>query len=299
MAQPFTMRYTLVEGQGNFGSVDGDPPAAMRYTEARLSRIATALLRGHRQGDRRFPSQLRRERAGARGPSHARAQPVGERVGGHRRGHGDQYSAAQSHRNHRRRHLPDPASQRAAGEDSGARAGAGFSHRRLHPRAAGDPRGLHQGPRADQDPRQGRHRAHRQRPRADCRHRDSLPGEQGQAHRARGQPHQRKEARGHERAARRKRPRRHAHRVPVEARRAGGSHPQQSLQAHPAPGRLRHHHALHRQRAAARAGAGGDHQVFRRPPHRGCAAAHRVRAAQGARPRAHFAGLPEGPPQPG
>jgi DNA gyrase subunit A len=44
MAQPFSMRYTLVEGQGNFGSVDGDPPAAMRYTEARLSRIATALL---------------------------------------------------------------------------------------------------------------------------------------------------------------------------------------------------------------------------------------------------------------
>ena len=44
MAQPFSMRYTLVEGQGNFGSVDGDPPAAMRYTEARLSRIATALI---------------------------------------------------------------------------------------------------------------------------------------------------------------------------------------------------------------------------------------------------------------
>jgi DNA gyrase subunit A len=44
MAQPFTMRYPLVDGQGNFGSMDGDPPAAMRYTEARLSRIATALL---------------------------------------------------------------------------------------------------------------------------------------------------------------------------------------------------------------------------------------------------------------
>jgi DNA gyrase subunit A len=44
MAQPFAMRYPLVEGQGNFGSVDGDPPAAERYTEARLSRIATALL---------------------------------------------------------------------------------------------------------------------------------------------------------------------------------------------------------------------------------------------------------------
>src|ERR1039457_1216652 len=44
MAQPFAMRYPLVEGQGNFGSIDGDPPAAMRYTEARLARITTALL---------------------------------------------------------------------------------------------------------------------------------------------------------------------------------------------------------------------------------------------------------------
>jgi DNA gyrase subunit A len=44
MAQDFTMRYPLINGQGNFGSVDGDPPAAMRYTEARLSWIATALL---------------------------------------------------------------------------------------------------------------------------------------------------------------------------------------------------------------------------------------------------------------
>ncbi len=44
MAQNFSMRYPLVQGQGNFGSIDGDPPAAMRYTEARLSRIATALL---------------------------------------------------------------------------------------------------------------------------------------------------------------------------------------------------------------------------------------------------------------
>jgi DNA gyrase subunit A len=44
MAQPFAMRYPLIDGQGNFGSVDGDPPAAMRYTEARLSRIAASLL---------------------------------------------------------------------------------------------------------------------------------------------------------------------------------------------------------------------------------------------------------------
>ena len=44
MAQPFSMRYPLIDGQGNFGSVDGDPPAAMRYTEARLSRISASLL---------------------------------------------------------------------------------------------------------------------------------------------------------------------------------------------------------------------------------------------------------------
>ena len=45
MAQPWSLRYPLVDGQGNFGSVDGDSPAAMRYTEARLSRIAEEMLR--------------------------------------------------------------------------------------------------------------------------------------------------------------------------------------------------------------------------------------------------------------
>ncbi|MDE0404010.1 MAG: DNA gyrase subunit A [Nitrospira sp.] len=44
MAQDFNMRYTLVDGQGNYGSVDGDPPAAMRYTEARLTRLAGEML---------------------------------------------------------------------------------------------------------------------------------------------------------------------------------------------------------------------------------------------------------------
>jgi DNA gyrase subunit A len=44
MAQDFSLRYTLIDGQGNFGSVDADPPAAMRYTECRLARIAGALM---------------------------------------------------------------------------------------------------------------------------------------------------------------------------------------------------------------------------------------------------------------
>lgn len=45
MAQTWSMRYPLVDGQGNFGSVDGDSPAAMRYTEARLSKLAEEMLR--------------------------------------------------------------------------------------------------------------------------------------------------------------------------------------------------------------------------------------------------------------
>ena len=44
MAQDFSMRYLLVDGQGNFGSVDGDAPAAMRYTEARLHQLAEEML---------------------------------------------------------------------------------------------------------------------------------------------------------------------------------------------------------------------------------------------------------------
>lgn len=45
MAQEWSLRYPLVDGQGNFGSIDGDGPAAMRYTEARLSKIAEEMLR--------------------------------------------------------------------------------------------------------------------------------------------------------------------------------------------------------------------------------------------------------------
>src|SRR6184192_1303726 len=44
MAQEWSMRYTLIDGQGNFGSADGDPPAAMRYTEVRMQKFAEAML---------------------------------------------------------------------------------------------------------------------------------------------------------------------------------------------------------------------------------------------------------------
>ena len=61
MAQPFSMRVPLIDGQGNFGSVDGDPPAAMRYTEVAAGARGDAAAGRHRQGHRRFPAELRRE----------------------------------------------------------------------------------------------------------------------------------------------------------------------------------------------------------------------------------------------
>ena len=54
MAQDFSMRYLMVDGQGNFGSVDGDSPAAMRYTEARLAKDSRRNADGYRQRDRKF-----------------------------------------------------------------------------------------------------------------------------------------------------------------------------------------------------------------------------------------------------
>ena len=68
----------------------------------------------YRQGNRRFQTELRRERAGARSPADARAQPAGQRQLRHRRRYGHQHPAAQPHRDHQRHHPPDPASPHAS-----------------------------------------------------------------------------------------------------------------------------------------------------------------------------------------
>ena len=57
MTQDWSMRVPLIDGQGNFGSMDPDPPAAMRYTEARLAKVADCAARGYRQGHGRFPAR--------------------------------------------------------------------------------------------------------------------------------------------------------------------------------------------------------------------------------------------------
>ena len=107
MAQDFSMRLPLIDGQGNFGSVDGDPPAAMRYTECRLAQPAHGAARGHRQGHGRFPAQLRRQRERAGGAAGAVPESAGQRRGRHRGRHGDQHPAAQSRRGDRCLHRAD------------------------------------------------------------------------------------------------------------------------------------------------------------------------------------------------
>ena len=66
MAQPFSLRYPLVDGQGNFGSIDDDPPAAMRYTEARLARLAEELLERARARTRSTSARTTTSPSGSR-----------------------------------------------------------------------------------------------------------------------------------------------------------------------------------------------------------------------------------------
>ena len=183
LAQDFNMRYSLVDGQGNFGSIDGDPPAAMRYTEARPEAHRRGDDGGSRQGDRRLRPQLRRDHRRADGPADAVPEPAGQRIVRHRRRHGDQHPAAQHARGDRRRHRRDRAPDgaegrtlpRAAEDDPRARtsrpaassSGARASSTPTRPAAA----------RSRCAPRR-RSRRTRRATRLDRRHRDSVPGQQ-------------------------------------------------------------------------------------------------------------------------
>ena len=115
MAQPFSLRHTLVEGYGNFGSIDGDPPAAMRYTECRLTPIAETLLSETRRANGRLPAQLLVHRRGAGGSSRPVPQPAGQRRLGDRRRHGDEHPAAQPQGSLPGRHRASRQSRAAAG----------------------------------------------------------------------------------------------------------------------------------------------------------------------------------------
>ena len=186
MAQDFSLRYPLVDGQGNFGSVDGDPPAAMRYTEVPHGAHRQRVAGRHRQGDGRLRAELRRVAAGARRPpgalrtcwSTARpASPSAWRPTSRRttwaRSSTALIALIEQSGAHRRR--ADAAHSRArtsrpAGSSTAARRSA-----RPTATGRGSLRGARHGrDRGDGD--KGRRRDHRQR--------DPVPGEQGAADRA-------------------------------------------------------------------------------------------------------------------
>ena len=95
MAQPFSLRYPLVDGSGNFGSLDGDSAAAMRYTECRLARVADEMLAEIDQRTVHFRPNYdgTKHRAGRAAGAHA--EPAGQRHHRHRGRHGHQHPAAQ------------------------------------------------------------------------------------------------------------------------------------------------------------------------------------------------------------
>ena len=210
LAQEFSMRYELVDGQGNFGSIDDDPPAAMRYTEARLARMAMEMLRdldadtvdfvpnydGRKQEPvvlpARFPNLLVNGSSGIAVGMATNIPP-----------HNLREVIAAVDRLHRRPARQD-RSRLAAAALMRAHAGPGLPDRRHHPRPPGHPRRLRDRPRPRARARQGPHRGHRPRHGGDHRHRAALRREEGRRQRPH---HEDRRARAREEDHRDRRPR--------------------------------------------------------------------------------------------
>ena len=95
LAQDWSMRYPLVDGQGNFGSMDGDSPAAMRYTEARMKQNHGRSDGRHRQGDGRLDAELRRHDSRTHGAAHENPAADRQRRQWYRRRYGHEHGSAQ------------------------------------------------------------------------------------------------------------------------------------------------------------------------------------------------------------
>jgi DNA gyrase subunit A len=98
MAQDWSLRVPLIDGQGNFGSIDGDPPAAMRYTEARLTKVAHELIEDIDKDTVDFQDNYDGSDSEPKVLPARFPEPFRQRRGRHRRRHGDEHPAAQSRR---------------------------------------------------------------------------------------------------------------------------------------------------------------------------------------------------------
>ena len=173
------MRYPLVDGQGNFGSIDGDPPAAMRYTEARLTQLATRCC----ATSTRTPSTSARtttNRARSRGPAGPLPEPAGQRLRRHRRRHGHQHPAAQP-----RRGRSTPSSRTSTTRRSTSTGlmkhvkGPDFPTGGVILGRGGIRDAYETGRGRVRRPRARAHRAAQAGQAGDHRHRDAVPGQQG------------------------------------------------------------------------------------------------------------------------
>ena len=291
MAQDFSLRYLLVDGQGNFGSIDDDPAAAMRYTEARLGRLATELLRdidadtvdfGPNYDEStqepqvlpaRFPNLLVNGTSGI-------AVGMATNIPPHNLREVAGAVAA---------YIDDPEID-LAGPD-GARQRPGLPRRRDdEPR--GDPRRLRLRPRQHQGPRPRPRRAAEGGQGGDHRHRAAVHGQEGRRRRPDHEdrrPRPRQKTRGHLRPPRReRRTLRDAARDRAQTRRpAGQGRPQQPLQKNLDAVDLRRQHGGAGRRRAADAEPAGADRALRRPPARGRHPPDPVRTAPGRGPRPH------------
>ena len=234
MAQDFSLRYPLVDGQGNFGSIDGDNAAAMRYTEVRLTRLAEEMLGDDIDKETvdwtpnydgslvepmvlpaKFPNLLVNGSSGiAVGmatniPPHNLAEVIDATIELIKHpdatlATADEAAAGPG--------LPDRAASSTAPRASGTPTRPAAASSRCRARAV-----IEKTARGDKE--------------VDRRHRDPLPGQQGEADRAHRRARQRQEDRGDLRPARRVRPRRHPDRRRAEARRERAGHPQQAVRA--------------------------------------------------------------------
>ena len=288
MAQNFSLRYPLVDGQGNFGSVDDDPAAAMRYTEARLAPIAREMLRDLDSDTVDFVPNYDGSESGAVGVAGALPEPAGQRLLRHRRRHGDEHPAAQPPRDDRgdgrlhrepghRHHGPDAAHE-----------GPGLPDRRRDPRPVRHPRRIRDrpwpGPRAGD----GALRADPRQPRGDRGHRAAVHGQEGRRRRRHPQDRgagQREEADRDLRRPGPLGPQRHAGRDRAQARREPEGRAQQALQAHADADHVRREHGRPGGERAAAALAARGHPVLHPPPARGRRPALQARAAWPRPPR--------------
>ena len=192
LAQPFSMRYPMVDGQGNFGSVDGDPPAAMRYTECRMTRIAGQMLADIDQETVDFvpnydESTLEPTVLPTRVPNLIVNGSNGIAVG-----------MATNIPPHNLNEVISATIELVKNPQAGLAEvlqhvqGPGLSDRRFHLWPRRYRPGLQDRPWTLPDARQGGDRAVKGRPAGDHRHRDSLPGQQIQTDRAHCRTGQRK-----------------------------------------------------------------------------------------------------------